>query len=343
MKNERYYLSIMSPEEKQVYKIIYYGLKNREYTIIVPVNVVASVVQEVYLRVLFDGPLFYYVNQTVIRMQGIPGNWVLMPEYLYTANEIKRIDSELRKVVAVVKSKADQFIDNPFRLEKCLHDSVVKSVAYDYDSLMKNDCFNAHSIIGAFLDRKAVCEGIAKAFKLLCNEYAMKCIVVVGKADPKCIFGDDTYHAWNIVKIGTDSYHVDATWDNFYHNGLSHISYDYFNVPTKDIYRDHHPIVQIPECNSSHLNYYECTKSYVSSMDDLISIVISKFTESSISFRIKQQSDEFHSEDEVKARTFIALLIAMKHYGYDRRFAFLYNDRMHIGKVIFEVPQKSFY
>ena len=70
----------MSPEEKQVYKIIFYGLKNREYTIIVPVNVVASVVQEVYLRVLFDGPLFYYVNQTVIRMQGIPGNWVLMPE-----------------------------------------------------------------------------------------------------------------------------------------------------------------------------------------------------------------------------------------------------------------------
>ena len=205
MKNERYYLSIMSPEEKQVYKIIFYGLKNREYTIIVPVNVVASVVQEVYLRVLFDGPLFYYVNQTVIRMQGIPGNWVLMPEYLYTSTEIKHIDSELKKVVAVVKNKADQFINNPFRLEKCLHDSVVKSVAYDYDSLMKNDCFNAHSIVGAFLDRKAVCEGIAKAFKLLCNEYAMKCIVVVGKADPKRIFGDDTYHAWNVVKIGTES------------------------------------------------------------------------------------------------------------------------------------------
>ncbi len=76
-------------------------------------------------------------------------------------------------------------LSNEFRLEKYLHDSVVKSVAYDYDSLQKNDCYNAHSIVGAFLDKKAVCEGIAKAFKLLCNEYSMKCIVVLGKADPR--------------------------------------------------------------------------------------------------------------------------------------------------------------
>ena len=194
MINERYYYSIMSTDERKVYKIIFYGLKSRTYNIVVPSFLPVDTIQEIYLRVLYDTPLFYYVNQTVIRMQGSLGNWVLLPEYLYTQNEIKQIDKELKSIVNKIKKKADQFKNNEFRLEKCLHDSVVKSVAYDYESLKKSDCFNAHSIVGAFIDRKAVCEGIAKAFKLLCNEYGIKCIVVLGKANKDGIFEDDDYH-----------------------------------------------------------------------------------------------------------------------------------------------------
>lgn len=326
----------MAEIERKVYGIIWNAIKSREQRIIVPAAVSEDQVQEIYLRVLFDTPLFFYVNQTVIRMTTLSGIYVLFPEYLYTSNEIQKLTSDIRKVVKQIDQKASKLTDNPFRLEKCLHDSVVKSVAYDYESLMKNDCFNAHSIVGAFLDRKAVCEGIAKAFKLLCNEYALKCIVVVGKADPKGVFGEDTYHAWNIIKIGNESYHVDATWDNLYHNGLSHISYDYFNVTTKDIYRDHHPIVQIPICDSYSLNYFECTKSYVSNMDELVSLIVSRYNEPSITFKIRPDSDEFNSEDEVKAKSFIGLYIAMKQHRYDRRFAFFFNERMHIGKIIFD-------
>ena len=157
----------MSTDERKVYKIIYYGLKSRTYNIVVPSFLPVDTIQEIYLRVLYDTPLFYYVNQTVIRMQGSLGNWVLLPEYLYTQNEIKQIDKELKSIVNKIKKKADQFKNNEFRLEKCLHDSVVKSVAYDYESLKKSDCFNAHSIVGAFIDRKAVCEGIANCYNVV--------------------------------------------------------------------------------------------------------------------------------------------------------------------------------
>ena len=168
----------MSSDKRKAYKMIFDGLKMRAFNIVVSLYLSPDEVQEVYLKVLYDNPLFYYINQTVIRMQGHPGYWILLPEYLYTNNEINRINLDIRNIVNRVKVKADTFRNNEFRLEKCLHDSVVKSVAYDYDSLKKKDCFNAHSIVGAFLDRRAVCEGIAKAFKLLCNEYEIKCIVV---------------------------------------------------------------------------------------------------------------------------------------------------------------------
>ena len=127
-------------------------------------------------------------------------------------------------------SHAEGFRENTFRLEKYLHDSVVKSVAYDYDAVKKKGCYNAHSIVGVFLEKRAVCEGIAKAFKLLCNQFDIKCIVVLGQADKKRVFDQDSYHAWNLVKIGNESYYVDVTWDNLYDEGFRHISYDYFNI-----------------------------------------------------------------------------------------------------------------
>lgn len=107
------------------------------------------------------------------------------------------------------------------------------------------------------------CEGIAKAFKLLCNEYSMKCIVVLGKADPEGKFDGDTYHAWNLVKVGNGSYHVDVTWDNMFEREIEHISYDYFNVTTEDILKDHQPMGQLPICTDTGLNYFHCTKSFV--------------------------------------------------------------------------------
>ena len=48
--------------------------------------------------------------------------------------------------------------------------------------------------------------GISKAFKLLLNEVNIPCEVVVG-------YHQGDYHAWNLVKLGTEWYYADATSD----------------------------------------------------------------------------------------------------------------------------------
>ena len=84
----------MSVEEKKTYKIIYDGLKIRAFNIVVSLYLRPEQVQEVYLKVLYDNPLFFYVNQTVIKMTGEPGYWILLPEYLFADREITLITND---------------------------------------------------------------------------------------------------------------------------------------------------------------------------------------------------------------------------------------------------------
>lgn len=335
MRNERYYYSIMSPDERKAYKMIYDGLKMRAFNIVVSLYLSPDEVQEVYLKVLYDNPLFYYINQTVIKMQGRPGYWILLPEYLYTNTEINRINIDIRNIVNRIRLKADNFKNNEFRLEKCLHDSVVKSVAYDYDSLKKEDAFNAHSIVGAFLDKRAVCEGIAKAYKLLCNEFDIKCIVVLGQANKDGVYGDDDYHAWNLVKIGDESYHVDVTWDNLYDEEFHHISYDYFNLTTREILLDHKPIGDLPFCDSTRLNYFHSTRSFVSTYEDLVELINQRYSAKEIAFKALKNKGQFLRADELKEKTFTALTHVMFRKGGIKPFALLFNEMHNIGKIVF--------
>lgn len=326
----------MNGEDKKAYKMIYEGLKMRAFNIVVSVYSSPDAVQKVYLRVLYDNPLFFYVNQTVIKMTGEPGYWILLPEYLYANREIATITNDIHRIVNKIAVKANTYKGNEFKLEKYLHDSVVKSVAYDYDALKQNGCFNAHSIVGAFLDRKAVCEGVAKSFKLLCNEFGIKCIVVLGKANKDGDFSGDDYHAWNLVKIGQESYHVDVTWDNLYDTDIHHISYDYFNVTTDDILLDHQPLDPVlPYCNSTRLNYFYSTKSFVSTYAEMIELLFTRFNAKEIMFKAKKDKGEFQLFDELREKTITALMHVMFVRGVTKPFALMFNEIHNIVKIVF--------
>lgn len=344
MKNDRYYYIIMNSLERAVYKTIYNGLSAYSLNIVISLDVTPETVQEIYLKVLYDNPHFYYINQTVIKMAGHTGYYILMPEYIYNISEINVINSDIQKIINKVREKAQPFINDRFRLEKYLHDSIAKSVAYDYDSLKRNDCFNAHSIVGVFLDNKAVCEGIAKAFKLLCNQFEMKCIVVLGKANHEGDFSKNDYHAWNLVKIGNESYHVDVTWDNMYHEDIQYISYDYFNLTTREIMLDHQVLngVPLPECTDSRLNYFYSTKSFVSTYQELFEFIVNHFSENKIIFRAVTDRGEFKSPEELREKTLSALLHTSHMNKSTRPFSVIFNDKHNTVNIVFrnEPPKK---
>ena len=335
MQNERYYYTRMSKDEKIAYKAIYYGLKDLSNCIEFQTPLPLPIIQDIYFKILYDTPLFYFVNQRKVRVAHSGLKYTILPEYIYSGQEIAALNHDLRRIVDKVVSHTSRFKGNPFRIEKYLHDSVVKSVAYDYESLQKSDSFNAHAIVGAFIDNKAVCEGIAKAFKLLCNEVSIKCIVVLGKADQKGVFDGETYHAWNLVKIGSDSYHVDPTWDNLFDREVEHISYDYFNVKTEDILKDHRPIGSLPYCDATQLNYFYSTKSIISTYSELVDLITERFNAKTIMFKTTTASGEFYSPDELQKKALSAVSLVMLKKLHPKRCVFFLNPSQMIGKIIF--------
>lgn len=336
MKNERYYYSIMNKAEQEAYKCIYQGLQNRSYQIhITSLNDIGSL-QVIYIKLLFDNPLFYYVNQRVIKASGVPFDYYLMPEYLYSQREIEQLNRQVKGIVAYICKKAKSF-QSEFRMEKYIHDSIVKSVAYDYDALMKDNCVDAHSIIGALLKKKAVCEGIAKAFKLLCNELGIKCIVVVGKAseDGNFLEEDDIYHAWNIVKIEGESYYVDVTWDNIYEENFMYVSYDYFNLTTEEICKDHIPEEKLPICRATKFNYFYFTNSFVGTYEELKQLINDRIKKASIVFKAKKGSIYDKDFELLKEDILRAIKEVLWKYSNARAFRLMFNKNLKIGKIYF--------
>lgn len=68
----------------------------------------------------------------------------------------------------------------------------------------------------------------------------MGCIVVPGKSR-------DDEHAWNIVKVNGNAYHLDMTWD-VANSRPGHICYDYYNLPEREITLDHSEFGGVPAC-----------------------------------------------------------------------------------------------
>jgi len=85
---------------------------------------------------------------------------------------------------------------------KALHDYLVLELKYDgnYGEM-------SHSAEGVMRNGVAVCDGYARTMRLLLFMTGIESRVIRGTAD-------NQPHAWNLVKIEGDWYHVDVTWDD---------------------------------------------------------------------------------------------------------------------------------
>ena len=125
----------------------------------------------------------------------------------------------------------------------------------------------SHEIIGALGNGVAVCEGMAKAVKILCDELGIWCIIALSEANHEK--GIKYRHAWNVIKIGGQYYHLDATFDNTLSKDDT-IRYDYVNLSDKQIARDHEPVIwKVPACPDGDHFYYKEKKLSWTTTDEV--------------------------------------------------------------------------
>ena len=182
-------------------------------------------------------------------------------EYCLTQEEVKtrqeKIDIATKSFLSSVTNSMSDY-----EVTLRIYENIIKLVDYDTIGLEKQNNVpipadlpdDLRSIYGVFVNKKAVCAGYAKALQYLLNLCGIECTYVTSAT-----------HAWNLIKLEGDYYHMDVTWGDGSDTKKNKvqtdsINYDCFCITTEDISRlkDHTPedSFPLPNCTATKCNYH---------------------------------------------------------------------------------------
>jgi len=170
-----------------------------------------------------DDYLQHSIHAWEFEYRGYVGDVVLTFrfQYLTTLEQEEYVDRRVKEILAEI-IKPGMSIDER---QKAIHDYIVMNVAYDQS-------FSRYSAYNALAEGKAVCQGYALlAYKML-KEAGIENRIVSGTADGQ-------NHAWNLVKIRGNWYHMDVTWDDPLPDVAGRVTYEYYNLTDEQMRKDH--------------------------------------------------------------------------------------------------------
>ncbi len=134
-------------------------------------------------------------------------------------NEQDKYVLETAKKVIKDNIKEDM---TPYEKEKAIYDWQVKYVNFNDSNLspISNGEEYNHTPYGVLKYHQAICVGNATTFKLFMD--------ILGIENQIIHSTEEGEHAWNLVKLDGDWYHVDITFDG---GTFGKAQYSYFNVP----------------------------------------------------------------------------------------------------------------
>lgn len=151
----------------------------------------------------------------------------------------EEVDTAINKIEQVKNSIILNNTGDTYQNIKMVHDYLVDNLEYD-TTLSKE---NIYDIYGALVNKVAVCEGYARAFKYIMDEMKIPCTLVIGKGTNSQ--GQTENHAWNYVQLNGKWYAIDATWDDPIVSGGGRASreskYKYFLKGSNSFNQDHIP------------------------------------------------------------------------------------------------------
>lgn len=179
------------------------------------------------------------------------------PEYVYTTSglgyQVEAVDETsgritamnpvydefyTEEVMAEFNTKVDEIVamfDNPdwTDLEKALvvHDYLTVHNTYNREVAMgmPEEHYRIYNAYGTIVDGDSVCDGIADAYMLLMNRLGVPCVYVGSNAH---------WHAWNMVQLDGNWYHVDATWGDPVPNIEGAANHNYFLLSDETMQAD---------------------------------------------------------------------------------------------------------
>lgn len=193
-------------------------------------NIPTDLMGDLFFGLIADHPEIFYTNGF---------SWMTSQNRVISLSpNYRQSKDEIRRRVDEVNSKVDQVLDEiiepsmtEFEKEFAIHNYIVLNTAYDsknyHNGTIPQD---SYTVYGVLINQTAVCQGYAETMKLLLNRVGIEAIILSSA---------EMNHAWNIVTIDGENYHVDATWDDPVPNREGYVRYKYLNVSDKKMRETH--------------------------------------------------------------------------------------------------------
>jgi hypothetical protein len=114
---------------------------------------------------------------------------------------------------------------NDHQKEKAIHDWIVSHIAYDTKLV-------SHSAYDGLVNGKTVCQGYALITYEMLQQAGIPVKIIEGSSR-------GVAHAWNLVQLDGQWYHLDSTWDDPVPNVDGRVLYNYYNVTDAELKADH--------------------------------------------------------------------------------------------------------
>ena len=166
-------------------------------------------------------------------------------------------DEILKQIITKGMSEAEKV--------KTVHDYIIVNTVYYENEQLKPEDFpeDVFTTKGVLLKGEAVCQGYAETFQLFMNRLGIDSKFVVGKDRI-----NQVGHAWNMVSLGGNWYHVDATWDDPVPDQKGKVEYKYFLITDEMLSLDHSwNKNNYPVCNSTEYLYYIYEEYMINSIE----------------------------------------------------------------------------
>ncbi len=161
--------------------------------------------------------------------------------YLMTPEQAAYVEMNVQEIVASLSKSAKTDVEKV----KAVNDYIVSNTAYT-DSTKASP----HSAYTVLAEHGGVCQGYALLAHSMLQKLGIETQYIIG-------YVGQEGHAWNLVKLDGQWYHLDTTWNDPVPDRKGAVRYQYFLVDDRTMARDHTWIAaDYPKATSTIYSYY---------------------------------------------------------------------------------------
>lgn len=198
-------------------------------------TVSANELRNAFMALCNDHPELFWLNTSYSYKYAPSGNIAeINLDFNYTSDSLEESKAAFDQAAKDI-IYGSRGLKSKYEEELYVHNSLAKKITYDLNAPINQSAYSA------LVQNRTVCAGYARAFQYIMQQLETPCYYCTGVAGQN--------HAWNIIKLDSDYYNVDVTWDD-----LNPLIYDYFNCSDATYAKDHARrdlAIYLPPCNGS--------------------------------------------------------------------------------------------